>query len=503
MTAILPRAVVIAAAVAGLVLRIWVLRSPLGEPNSDDAVVGLMALRSIDGEHFRFYWGQPYGGAFEPELTALFFRVFPRDGWTLRLVPVALHGFAAYLLTRVARRALDPRVATLAGLLWWIAPAAGVLWSVHAGGYYGALVVIGLAIALVALRIVEQPSRRDALLLGVLVGLGVWTSPQIAVLAVPPLVWLAWHCRTSWRQVPLLIVPTIIVLLPWFAYQLDHDWASVRTPPAVQHLSYLDRIGVWFESIPSLFGMVRPADGRWLFFGAPIAFAVALAATAMGFVRRRPRPFFVTAAVVASSFLFALSPYATTPDVVRYLYPLVPVVALMIAAAVGSTRAAVAVVALALITTTVAIVQTAADTDRDPRWWYELAPRDLDPLIAGLDGRGIDRLWAEYWIGYRLTFATEERIIAAPIEQIRYEPYEDMVAASGRAVYVYPACDADYLREILDAHELASRETTYGEFTVFELTERGPDPDAPDPDAPDPDALGLRRPLFRTPACFT
>jgi hypothetical protein len=39
-------------------------------------------------------------------------------------------------------------------------------------------------------------------------------------------------------------------------------------------------------------------------------------------------------------------------------------------------------------------------------------PRSLGPLIARLDALKLTRLYANYWIAYRLDFATDERIVA-------------------------------------------------------------------------------------------
>src|SRR5687767_7832504 len=46
------------AIVAGLALRIWVLTTPLGTLDADEAVWGLMARHALDGELSTFYWGQ-------------------------------------------------------------------------------------------------------------------------------------------------------------------------------------------------------------------------------------------------------------------------------------------------------------------------------------------------------------------------------------------------------------------------------------------------------------
>ena len=57
------------AATAGVALRVWVHRSALGIPDSDEAVVGLMVDHAMRGELATFFWGQAYGGSQEVLLT--------------------------------------------------------------------------------------------------------------------------------------------------------------------------------------------------------------------------------------------------------------------------------------------------------------------------------------------------------------------------------------------------------------------------------------------------
>ena len=46
---------------------------------------------------------------------------------------------------------------------------------------------------------------------------------------------------------------------------------------------------------------------------------------------------------------------------------------------------------------------------------------------------GIEAAWGDYWVAYRVTFETQERVIAASSSGMpRYEPYTDHVEASPR-----------------------------------------------------------------------
>ena len=48
-----------------------------------------------------------------------------------------------------------------------------------------------------------------------------------------------------------------------------------------------------------------------------------------------------------------------------------------------------------------------------------VAPRNIGPLIATLDRLGLDRVYATYWVAYRIDFDTRERIIAAQNKLLR------------------------------------------------------------------------------------
>ncbi len=84
----------VVAGIAGVALRVWVYRSALGVPNSDEAVVGLMTRHIIEGEFPTFFWGQAYGGSQEALLTVPGFAI-AGSGWlALRIVPIALYAVA-------------------------------------------------------------------------------------------------------------------------------------------------------------------------------------------------------------------------------------------------------------------------------------------------------------------------------------------------------------------------------------------------------------------------
>ena len=62
---------VLVAAVAGTALRVWVYRSSLGIPDSDEAVVGLMARPVAGGVVATYVGGQAGGGSQEVQKNVI------------------------------------------------------------------------------------------------------------------------------------------------------------------------------------------------------------------------------------------------------------------------------------------------------------------------------------------------------------------------------------------------------------------------------------------------
>jgi hypothetical protein len=55
---------------------------------------------------------------------------------------------------------------------------------------------------------------------------------------------------------------------------------------------------------------------------------------------------------------------------------------------------------------------------------HDLNPAPLGPALRVLRSRGITRVWGDYWLVQRITAETNEQIIGAPGQLVRYRPYE-------------------------------------------------------------------------------
>ena len=221
--------IALSGAAVGAALRVWAVLLPQGALDADEAVVGLMTHGILHGTLPVFFPGQGYGGTQESFLAAPLVAVFGLETWAIRIVVMALWAASAILVWRIGLRVLDERRAVLAATLFWIWPTYFDWKSTRAHGFYGAELFLGLVILLVVLRLAERVTRRDLVLLGLALGCGLWSSPQVAIVALPALGWLVWRRREVLARVDVRRSRRLSsARLPWLLGNLRHDWYSLH-----------------------------------------------------------------------------------------------------------------------------------------------------------------------------------------------------------------------------------------------------------------------------------
>ena len=504
-------AVVIA---AGIGLRLAVLLGPLGRPDSDEVIAGLIA-RHLGGDGLpAFFWGQHYGGTLEALPVALSLRLFGTSVPALR-VPTLLIGVAnAVLVWRCGRRVMSEGSARVAGLLAWVWPPAVLWYGTREQLFYAPTVTLGLVAVLLALRLGpgrdargrgrpsddrDRPDRwwiAEWIGLGAALGLGWWTSPNIVYFAVPAALALLLPPRRSgriaippWRGLVLGGLALVVAALPWL-------WVNLRSP-RMQSLkpvesfhetgSYPERV-VWYftHGLPAEMGFREIGTFDWVLgvlgVVAYLAAAIALTVVVVRVLRRpagRRAPPFDLVGFLLFPLVLATIPFVKSQGNLRYLFFLAPFLCLLLARLVGSRRAAVGVLAGALVVTSIGLVrvQTVSEAQGPPH--LVGVADNLDELVRVLDREGVHFVHADYWIAYRLAFETDERIIASPSAgALRYPPYDDAVRQADQAAWVIDpgSSQEQALRDRLDELGVGYRVVPAGEFSVV-LTDRNVQPE--------------------------
>lgn len=432
------------AVVTGIGLRVWALASPLGALDGDEAVWGLMSVHVLDGELPTFFWGQEYGGSQEVLLTSLVVAAVGPSALAIRLVPLALFAFAVWLVRVIGRQTIGEPGATYAAALMCVFPAYLIWKSTRAHGFYGSGLVFGLLALLILVKLRDRDSVRLYAALGLVLGLGLWATPQVGLIALPGIAWLIARRPATLRGAAFVLPAALLGALPWILWNVEHDWASFDRAVAHESGNYLGWLrGFGSALLPAALGLRAPFSLDWI-VGAPVGWLL-LGAVLLGFgllclrSRESLAPFLVIAA--AYPFLFALSPFAFFTEEPRYLVLLAPIVALLFGHVAGKTRfAPVAVAACTLLSIAgLARMDDAFAVRADGR----PVPR-LGPLVAALDREHVRHALADYHLAYVLTFETNERIVAAPLEQVRHEAQQRAVLADkGRAYVTVAGSDRD------------------------------------------------------------
>jgi Dolichyl-phosphate-mannose-protein mannosyltransferase len=439
---------------AGIAARVWVYRSILGVPSSDDALVGLWTRHAAHGDFTTFFWGLHYGGTQEALLSVPLFLVFGSSWLALKIVPIVLSGVTALLVWRVGRRTIGEFRGAVAAAIFWIWPAY-VLSSTSRPGFYASDIFYCSLLLLLALRIVERPDRTRVAVFGLVLGVAYWETSQVVPIAVPLIAWTIWKqpraLRHIWIAAPLAIVGS----LPWLVWNLRHDFGSLTMLSYDVQSSYAHRLRIFFSPLLlMIMGLRQPFTQAlvlpWELSNA--VYLVLLGLFAYGFVKtRRTNASVLYVVALVFPFLYAISAWTVESSDPRYLIVLTPVLALLLAQlAVRPWLGVALVVAAAALSATV--LHTLAHNAELNEQAAPTVPNDFHPLIRTLDRLGVHYVYSTHWIAYRLAFESNERIIgvkndftsvtfshgqAQPsIHFVRYPPYERRVR-EGRHAFIF------------------------------------------------------------------
>lgn len=440
--------------IVGLVLRWWVVESPAGAINSDEAYTGLAALGVLDGRFPVVIDGNRYTAVLEAYLFAPLIGATGASIVALKIIPIVSWAAAAVLAYFAGSHLAGRRVGAVAAALVWVTPGALLVVSTLAYLSYasGMAIVVGALVA--GARVVDRPhpSTWSSAAFGALAGLGFYAHPMYLAVLLPMTVPVAWRHRRSGRHFWLpLLGAGVLVNLPFLAWNAVNGFPSLDVQNALPG-TYTDRLDTFFrELVPRGYGL-RDVSFEWVFgrnlgWLAYAALGALVVAGCVGLVRHSDRPsrWLVPVTLVCVWPLMALfSPLIYSTDG-RYNVIAFPFVAIAVASAITllpttDTRwSTVGAVSLVVFWTAVFVWPHTSTVVRD-RAGDPNAP--LDQLVEFLDAEGIDRVAGSYWRVLVVEYASNREIIGAvsPPDPFRFPERQRAVEASPptTVAFVFP-----------------------------------------------------------------
>jgi len=289
--------------------------------------------------------------------------------------------------------------------------------------------------------------------------------------AVPALAWLVLRRPGVVRDAWLVVLAGLVGAIPWLSSNLRRDWWSFTGPASqnVQDFShYVDHLRV-FVDVHMLVNLdLRvPFTLDWS-IPRPVAALVYLALIAgvawLGWTRRREPISLLVVVLLVYPLIYAYSGAVWIDDEPRYVVLLTPVIALLLAWPLRTSRRAFVVCAIAVVLSANVLADMAKPAYR-ARADGQGQPTHYGPLLRFLDAKGIDHVISDYWVAYSIDFLSDERIVAGQGEMGQLVEQDGRLfpsAASGSRHWAY------YLSGV------ASRRTAlvYAATNQYEATER-------------------------------
>lgn len=472
----------------GALLRIRIALAAPGEMNSDQAVVYLMARQMSEGELSTYYWGQRYGGTLTPLFLALVFLVVGPQYWLLPVV-VVLIGLVLVLMVRsVASRAYGAGAGNLAGGLLCLGPPGFITMTVtNEAGFYGLGMLLCVAALRAAMALRASPTARPAALLGLLSGLACWTSPfsflglvPAAVVAVPILL----------RRLDLLLpgaggfAPGGLLLLAAF----------LREPLPV------DTLGTASQRLTGMVTAVWPATFT-VFTELPfeplpatrllgIAFFVLCAVVVLVRLARKADRFATglwLQLALWPVFMTATGGLSDAPSW-RYGVTLLPSLALVMAPLGRRTSVGCTVLAAWAAVFVGGVLSSTGGLPPRPCPLFSLPNQELTRVLTAEDRRA---LWGDYWLAYRLSAETDERLTVDPVIYSRDIGYARAAEAAPRTtVVVFTGLSNDLEMRAFTAARTDVRVLKVQHYSVYAFEGKVPRSELPPmistPEAPEP-----------------
>lgn len=237
---------------AAAIRLIWLLRSPYAFLDVDISTLGLMARHILEGHFPMFFYGQYYLAPVESYIIAVFFLLFGKSPVILQLVPILIMTGTSIIIYLLGRELKNREVGFWAVLFFLFPPIQLFLRSFKSQGYIPELLFLGTLIFLLTLKIINSVSmprkRLYYIFLGIISGIGFWTTGIIAGFIISSGIFLLFNIRKSGllRYGYIWILAFFISGLPYWVFAIRHNFCAFdfRIP---EYVSRAEVLGKFFR----------------------------------------------------------------------------------------------------------------------------------------------------------------------------------------------------------------------------------------------------------------
>jgi hypothetical protein len=453
------------AVVIGVLIRAWLLHTPLVTLNADEGVTGLQAYEVLRGKYRLIVAGNDYGSTTETYLIAPLL-TFWSGVWPLRIVPFVLSVVAGYALYRLARPMFSSVPAAALALIGWTTSAAiTILFLRPYMGYTTGFIalIVALALACHAMR-TERHLVRTAGFAGFAAGFAIWSHPifgTVALLALIAPTLYRWRALRRW-WLPLA-AGGLLGVSPWLLYIAQNGLPESASP--VVDTTYPERVVRFVtELLPRAFGL-RPELGEdWvgpdaLASGVAALLIIASIAGMVLLVVRKGRqalPILV-AGVLAFPVLALYAPLGSIADG-RYALPFLPELLMGLGAwlLLIPERIRNSPWLVIIVPTVWALLSCVPVVHQQVGWEWTDPDADAKQMISEVQTRQIPYIAGDYWGAYLVAYLGAGRLQAAVHLPIRFDEENATVNAAdpSQVAFVYQDGQTPYLRMPADHYEM-------------------------------------------------
>ena len=502
-----------------------------------------MGRHVLMGERPIFFYGQAYMGSLDAYLVALFFLIFGQAVWVVRLVQTLL--FMGTILTTfyLAKSIFgEVKIGLISAALMAVPVLNVTLYTTVSLGGYGEALLLGNLILLIAISIshdidkhkTSNPQSQDLrfilrqtartffvkeVILGFLIGLGLWANGLTLVYSAPAVLYLLVKAlarsgenlkntiflKTYFSGFGFSFLGFTVGSLPiWiFVYQSgftrlfsEYLGSAVSVESGswvVQVFQHL--INFFLLGIPAAFGFRPPWDVRWLVLPL-IPFILffwiwVLLSTIRIIIKKQEN--WAEILLICSPMILVFCGFLGTSFGIdpsgRYFLPFSITFSLLGAVQITrkwywSNKVGWGLVALLLFFNLGGTVQSIVNTPHGFTTQFDsttIIDHQYDQqLIAFLEENHETRGYCNYWTSYPLAFLSQENLIFVPQlpyhydfrytpRDDRYSPYDLVVANSDKVAYItvhFPALD-NLLRSTFKQAGVSWKEESIGDYRVF------------------------------------